>query len=585
MDADPQLRELQLVFIDEAKQLLAEAEENLLELERRGFDPALVDKAFRLAHNFKGSSRSVGFNVLGTLAHRYEDVLSAVKSRKRQLSPRLISSLLRCNDVLRREIECLQNNAGHKPAIDAELASLNAALEGPDDVEVGSSEKVTSHAPLTDAGFAIFDDEPVSPSSPRVKAQAVIGIASQSIDHKVAGTQGAADETLKVPARRLDALLNIIGELVVNQSILDDCRSRAETNSEIAAQALEYMSKLVSDLQSLSLSLRLVPIKPLFQKLRRTARDVAESMKKDIDFVDEGDYCELDKTVIDSIADPLNHMIRNAIDHGVDTAEERASAGKPKLARVKLSAVAQDDQVKIIISDDGRGLNKEKILAKAIANGMIKANAALSDAQIYSLIFAPGFSTKDQVTDVSGRGVGMEVVQRAVDALKGTISIESRVGKGTTFEISLPLSLSIVGGMVVQANGQRFIIPVSQLLETIELNKYSMETVAGSGKTLNLRGEVLPVFHLTDVLTRRRSKSAPQPGRESPVNRPALVTTYRGRKVTFEVDRIISQQKVVMKKLGREFDGLPGIVAGAILSNGEPGLVLSLDKLAAGADL
>lgn len=575
---DQQMRELQLIFIEEGKQSLADAEETLMALETTGFDVELVNKAFRLAHNFKGSARTVGFTELGKLAHKYEDLLTSIKKETLALSPKLISALLKCNDTLRKELLETQANPEYIPNVDAAIEALTEAASGGESISATLSAVPSTPEPDWTSGFGFFEDEAQKPalSQPTLK----------KINTPKAATPSVADETLKIPAQRLDVLLNIIGELVVNQSILDERRAKSDTGSPMAVQAIGYMSKLISDIQSLSISLRLVPIKPLFQKLRRTARDVADSLGKQVNLVEEGDYCELDKGVIDRMADPLNHMIRNAMDHGVDTAEERQKLGKSPVATVRVSALTQDDQVKITISDDGRGLNKDKILEKSIKNGLIKKGDELTDEQIFALIFAPGFSTKDQVTDVSGRGVGMEVVQRAVEDLKGSIRIESALGKGTTFEISLPLSLSIIGGMVVEANGQSYIVPVSQLVETIELNKYSIETVTGTGRTLNLRGEVLPVYNLASILHRKRGPVLKnKPDKDGvPPSRPALVTHYRGKKITFEVDKIVNQQKIVLKRLGKEFERIPGIVAGAVLSNGEPGLVLSLDQLVSGGD-
>ncbi len=591
MATDPQLRELQLVFIDEAKQFLEEAEETLLELEASGFQTELVNKAFRLAHNFKGSSRSVGFSELGKLAHKYEDILSAVKSGVKPLSPAVITALLGCNDTLKQEIKAYQSDENHSPNIEDALRAL-------DQIDIKESiHKESIHPPVESKAQEPSNTKPTEAEKMKDMLARGWGLFEENLQtlprhakkanqkpKNQAQSAQASDESLKIPAKRLDALLNIIGELVVNQSILDDCRQKDLLRSDISMQAISYMSKLIADIQNLSLSLRLVPIKPLFQKLRRTARDVASEIGKEINFIDEGDYCELDKNVIERIADPLNHMIRNAVDHGVDTKDERLKAGKSELATVKLSAVTLDDQVKIIVSDDGRGLDSAKILAKAKANNLVSEADDLTDPEIYSLIFAPGFSTKDKVTDVSGRGVGMEVVQKAVDDLKGSISIDSTLGKGTTFEISIPLSLSIIGGMVIQANGQKFIVPVSQLVETVELSKAATETVTGTSRTLNLRGDIVPSLNLSQILSRRMQKPQTQTsGDETKISRPALITHYRGKKVSFEVEEIISQQKVVLKHLGPEFEGIPGIVAGAILSNGEPGLVLSLDQLAAGA--
>jgi two-component system chemotaxis sensor kinase CheA len=588
-----------MVFIQEALGLLTDAEDTLLSLESSGFSVELVNKAFRLAHNFKGSAKSVGFSELGDLAHRYEDILSAIKSGQINLSPEVITALLKTNDRLKHEIESLQVSLDHKVNIEVDLERLDriaqnlcgrtSALE-----TVNSTSESTQPQSGEGVDFGLFLSEPEPLKSPG--AQVSQKSLHQAVPPAPSATgqppPGRSEEMHRVPASRLDTILNIIGEIVVNQSILDECRTRDDTGSAMAMQAIGYMSKLVFDLQNISLSLRLTPIKPLFQKLKRTARDVAESLGKPVNFVDEGDYCEIDKGVIDKIADPLNHMIRNAIDHGIDTPDERVLLGKSATPTVSLKVAALDDQVKITIQDDGRGLNKEKIMAKATSSGIVRPGKALTDQEIFRLIFAPGFSTKEQVTDVSGRGVGMEVVQRAVDDLKGSIDIKSQLNKGTIFEISLPLSLSIIAGMVISAAGQQFVIPISHLVETIELNKFKIESLNGNAKALNLRGEVLPIFNLADLIGRKNPRDSDRPnGRHKadkpnstalPVSRPALVTLAKGRKITFEVDQIENQQKVVLKRLGREFNGMFGVIGGAVLRNGEPSLVLSLDSLVAG---
>lgn len=586
---DSELRELQLIFIDEALGFLDGAEEGLISLEASGFDEKIVNTVFRYAHNFKGSANSVGYDKLGRLAHAFEDLLAEIKSGKRTLTTDLISLLLTCTDALRQDIKLYQDVPDHEPENAGLYKQLKDVLAA-DSTPTSGSDGAAITAPSEISGFGIFDDTlpeseaptPQSPPPPQLGSPA----ATVSPGSKQA--KANVDETLKIPASRLDQLLNIIGEIVVNQAILDQCLSTKSTASPMALDSIGYMSKLVSDIQALSLSLRLTPIKPLFQKLRRTARDVAASLGKKINLREVGEYSEIDKRVIEVIADPLNHMIRNAIDHGVDTVEERQLLGKPEVAQVSLEAYSQDDRIKIIVADDGRGLDRDKILAKARANGFSIADNT-SDEDVFKLIFAPGFSTAQAVTDVSGRGVGMEVVQRAVDDLKGQIEIRSKLGKGTQFVITLPLSLSIVGGMVVRSNGDHYVIPVSQLIETIELTKYPISTVTGMQKVVDLRGEVIPIYDLNMILKKHtrgqllpgKKATADQSAFVSSSKRPALVTTHKGRKVSFEVQDIVNQQKIVLKPLGKEFENVPGVVAGAVLSNGDPGLVLSLNQLVA----
>ncbi len=570
MTDDSQLHELQDVFLVEAAQIIEDLEQTLLELERNTSSIDLINTAFRLAHNFKGSAKSVAFSDLATLAHKFEDILSAVRKNEFTLSNSSISVLLKATDKLKSEVEGLRQNRNFKNDVKHEIKLLEEILTNKANPSEAKSAAPTDASQKSEEavdwskGFGFFNEDPARVETKKTHPPAVIPEKKHN----------QIDETLKIPASRLDNLLNIIGELVINQSIIDSFRSRDQLGSTGASQAIAYMSKLVVDIQSLSLALRLVPIRPLFQKLRRTARDVADSLGKSIDFQDIGDHCELDKGVVEKIADPLNHMIRNAIDHGVDTAEERKASGKDPVARIVLEASALEDQIKIIISDDGRGLNKEKIIAKAIAQKIIVPGQNVTDEQAYALIFQPNFSTKEQVSDFSGRGVGMDVVYKAVSDLKGSIKIFSNPGKGTRFEISLPLSLSIISGMVVDVGGSQYVVPVSQLLETIETGKHPVETFTGTARAINLRGEVVPIFRLSDILGQKRKNQEYQ-------RHPALVVMHRDRKVAFEVDHIVNQQKVVLKKLGSEFQGLPGVIAGAVLSTGEAGLILSLELLIA----
>jgi two-component system chemotaxis sensor kinase CheA len=559
---DDMLKELQATFLGEGHAILEELESALLELDGGASGPELMNRLFRLAHNFKGSSRAVGFTAVADLAHKLEDLLTALKSGALALQPTIVTAMLGARDALRRGLDAAAAGDDETAALTAAAAALAAVSGAP------------AAAPPHDGGFGFFDDEPTKTPPPAPTVAAKPAVAPPAASAASRATPAQPEELLRIPAARLDALLNLVGELVVNRTILDEHRMRGTVASPPALQTLAYISKLITDVQQIALGLRLVEVRPLLQKLRRTARDVAAQLGRDVEFVAEGEHVELDKSVLDGISDPLTHMVRNAVDHGCDTPEEREKAGKPPTAKVRVAAVEQEDRVAITIEDDGRGLDRERILRKAVERGLVSPGAPLSDQQIHALIFHPGFSTKDAVSDISGRGVGMEVVQRAIDDLKGTIEIESSPGKGSRFVITLPLSLSIIGGMVVEAGSRRFVLPVSQLSETIDLSKLRIETSAAAGPMINLRGEVVPVYSLAALL-----RLPPTPGGASGRKRPAILAVHRGRKVSFEVDAILSQQHVVLKRLGRPFRGLPGVMAGAILSDGEPGLVLNLHEL------
>lgn len=567
---DEILKELQVTFIAEAEGILEGLESALLELDGGERNADLLNRLFRLAHNFKGSARSVGFNELAELAHKLEDVLSALKNQTLDGSVGVVSSLLVGLDGLKSGLAAARVGAPTPP----DLATARDVL-----IQVFGAKAPAPVSPEPEVqGFGFFDE----PAPARPKAldvtphQADRPLPPVAEESKVKAQ--APDEQVRVPAGRLDMLLNLVGELVVNRAILDEHRSRGTTASPDAVGTLAYMSKLISDVQGIALSLRLVQIRPLFQKLRRAARDVAQQVERDVEFIVEGEHVELDKSVLDRMSDPLTHMIRNAVDHGVESPDAREAAGKSRTATVRVAAIEQEDRVVIRVADDGRGLDAQKIKAKALERGLIAQGAELSAREIYALIFRPGFSTKEQVTDISGRGVGLEVVQRAVDELKGTIEIDSQAGKGTTFSITLPLSLSIIGGMVVMVDDRRYVIPISQLTETLDLARLRIESSTGTGHMVDLRGDVIPVYSLSRLLAPGRAERSKSTS-ESKAHRPAIVTSHRGRRMTFEVDAILAQQYVVLKRLGRQLSGLPGITAGAILSDGEPGLVLNLHEL------
>jgi two-component system chemotaxis sensor kinase CheA len=421
-----------------------------------------------------------------------------------------------------------------------------------------ASPSTSTSAPVTDAILK----EPVTATVP-----------GGAVVPPPANVKPVEEENLKVNRHKLDSLLNLIGELVVNQSMISGHRSQGTLESEHSDEILGYIEKLVYEIQGISISLRMTPIVPLFQKLKRIARDAGSTLSKTIQFVTEGEHVEVDKVILDRISDPLTHLVRNAVDHGLETDEERVQAGKLEKAIIVLKAEHQEDRIVLTLKDNGRGMNPQKLIAKAVEKGLISPQDVLSNTEAYDLIFKPGFSTKEAVTEMSGRGVGMDVVQRAISDLKGTIQIQTELGKGTEFVISLPLSLSILTGMVVGVDNHKYVVPVSQLVETVELNHFRIESSAGQGRIFNLRGEVIPIYSLSSILRLDKVKDSQFPKKKSC---PGLITVHNGRKISFQIDQIFGQQQIVLKKLGSEMQDLPGVVAGAILSTGEPGLVLSL---------
>jgi two-component system chemotaxis sensor kinase CheA len=381
----------------------------------------------------------------------------------------------------------------------------------------------------------------------------------------------AVKETVKVEAERLDRLLDAIGELVIAESMIVQSAELKGKVSPMMVQRLAQLDKITRGLQEMGTSLRMVPIRPVFQKMARLVRDLSKKQGKAIEFLTEGDDTELDKTVVEKIGDPLVHMVRNAVDHGIETDPGmRTSGGKPVAATVRLSAFQKGGNICIKLEDDGRGLNKEAIIKKARENGLIKPDAVLEDREAWQLIFEPGFSTAKQVTETSGRGVGMDVVKRNVEELRGRIDIQSELGFGTTFSIWLPLTLAIIDGMIVRLGRERFIFPTLSILRIVPLAKDGIYTVTGKGEMLKLQDELIPLMRLSQLY----------PGFDSgDWSRLAVIVESDGKKMGIPVDELLGQQQIVIKSLGESFKNIPGLTGGAILSDGNVGMILDVDGL------
>lgn len=378
---------------------------------------------------------------------------------------------------------------------------------------------------------------------------------------------GGELETVRVDRERLDELINQIGELVIGASMVE--QEVGQLTGGRSLESLGALGKIVRDLQEMSLGLRMVPIAATFQKMNRVIRDVAKKLNKKIEFTTEGDDTELDKTVVDQISDPLVHMIRNAADHGIETPEERLLAGKSETGNVSLRAFQQGGNVYIELQDDGRGLNRKKILAKAIERGLVAEDATLSDAEICSLIFQPGFSTANEVTDVSGRGVGMDVVRRNVEALQGSVSIRSDEGKGSILSVRLPLTLAILDGLLIRLSDEVFVIPLLSVVESICLQPNDIKQIVSVGEVIQLRGEIVPLVRLHERLNIFDAELH----REQTL---VVIVEDQGRRLALRVDELLGQQQVVIKNLETNFRKVPGVAGATILGDGRVALILDV---------
>ncbi len=563
--------QLKLTFLEEAQELLEGCEQSFMDLESESCNKSVLTKIFRLAHSFKGSAGAAGFEDLMHLAHHLESLLVKLTEGKLTVSPHIVSLLLRSNDQLRRMVSELRNDVTCRIPIQCWIDEIQMAEEyqelinsTPTESEKEAAAGANKPAALSHPGFEIFSDD--SPTfSPKL---AIAPTPAEKIPVH------AAEESIRVNLRRIDSLVNDVGELVILQTTLYQYRTSIE--SPFIQKTIAHLEKITRQIQDTAMGLRLVSIKPTFQKMQRIVRDSAQALDKKIILETHGEETEIDKTVLDILADPLVHLIRNAVDHGIETCEDRIAAGKKPEGLVVLNAFNQGDKLIIEIRDDGKGLDTVKLLAKARAIGLVSATANPSLHEIYQLIFASGFSTKDAVTSLSGRGVGMDVVKTHIEQVKGTIDIQSEVGKGTTFRIILPLSMALIDGMIIRAGGQRYVIPITAVVESLQPREENLDYVTGRGYYLNLRGKTLPVYRLTEMF-----KSAEGPELTQSI---AIVgQTSHGESFALIVEDIIGQQQIVVKALGPELQNVAGLTGAAILGDGRAALILDIAELVQGA--
>jgi two-component system chemotaxis sensor kinase CheA len=426
--------------------------------------------------------------------------------------------------------------------------------------------EVTPDAHPVPAAVSVPADLPPPDKTPRGAGPAAPPPAPSSAAAPVATTQ---TPTVRVDLDRVDRLVNLVGELVINQAMLSQSvrQGGLPPNSPVMAGLDEFL-QLTRDIQDSVMMIRAQPIKPLFQRMGRIVREAASRTGKAVRLETSGEGTEIDKTVLDKLTDPLTHMIRNAVDHGLESAEVRRAAGKPDEGTVHLAAHHRSGRVIIDVSDDGGGLDRARIRARAIERGLLAEEADPTPSDLDALLFQPGFSTVDTVSDLSGRGVGMDVVKRAIQTLGGRIAITTEPGQGTTFSISLPLTLAILDGMVVEAGGETMVMPLGAVLETQTVTGADMDALTPESRVLRVRGRMLPLLDLGEVLGHH-------PRRDDLAGCVALIVQAEGgSRYALTVDRIADQRQVVIKGLGDSYGPIPGIAAATILGDGQVALIL-----------
>ncbi|HYW50323.1 MAG TPA: chemotaxis protein CheA [Gemmatimonadaceae bacterium] len=550
-------------FIAESRESMTGAEAALLALEANPEDIEAINTVFRAFHTVKGTAAFMGLDRLAEFAHHAESLLSRVRDRELAYTQAVANLALRSNDVLAEFLDAVEKSVQTQAAIalPSDYAELMHDLLNVDAVLAGIDTRAPAEAPAA----------PSLAIAPTVRRDAAPETAAgRGPTARVAKSE--ADLSVRVRTDRLDRLIDMVGELVIAQSMIAADPAVMAAGQHDLVKKVSHAGKIMRELQDLSMSMRMVPLKSTFQKLTRLVRDVALKAGKVVELVTDGEDTELDRNMVDAIADPLVHMVRNAVDHGVEGPAERERVGKPRAGRVKLAAFQQGGSVIVELRDDGRGLNRDRILAKAIEKGLVPANASLTDSEINALIFAPGFSTAEQVTDISGRGVGMDVVRRNIESIRGRIDIQSALGQGTTFQIRLPLTLAVTDGMLVRVGDERYIVPLTSISLSFRPEPDMLSMIPPNGEVVMLRGEVLPVVRLHQMFGIRDAVTDPSEA--------ILMIVGEGEfRVALLVDQLLGQQQVVAKTLGDGVGEIPGISGGAILSDGRVGLIIDIARM------
>jgi two-component system chemotaxis sensor kinase CheA len=591
-DADGELMRL---FCSESQDLLQDIEQGVLVLEERPDDKETLATVFRAFHTFKGNASVMKLAVIQRLAHELESLLDAARRGAHRLDHRAIDAILAGADIFKRFIDEMAgqiegNGVGRQISLPvaAVIDEVRALLSGQPQASAPQAARIATPAPVVSAAVA---PQPVVVSAPAVitlpppaaeispapmpaiimPADSEQPAAARPAAAAASAGAGAAG-LIRVDTAKLDGLIDLVGELVIAQSMVTQNSDLQAVASEQLARSLGQLRGISTELQRTALSLRMVPVRGTFQKMARLVRDLSGQVGKEIRLVLEGEETEVDRTLVEELGDPLVHMIRNAADHGIESPTDRVAAGKDSSGTITLRAFHKGGMVFLQIQDDGRGLSVSRIRGKAVERGLISAQESLTDREVLDLIFAPGFSLASTVTDLSGRGVGMDVVRRNIERLRGTIEIDSVEGRGTTFTIGLPLTLAIIEGLLVQVADQRFVVPTLSVRESFRPLPSMLSVVQGRGEMVTVRGTLTPLLRLANHLHIPSAVADPTQG--------IVMVLEAGQDCRCVlVDALVGKQEVVIKSLGETFQNQQEFAGAAILGDGRVGLILDTTAL------
>ncbi len=551
MSLDMDMSEFHGVFFEETSEHLASLETLLVGLDRKQPDPEAMNAIFRAAHSIKGSAGTFGFPDMAAVTHDLETLLDKARKGELVLTEEIVDITLEARDILLAQLDHHQGAAAVAPSLVESLCARVRALAS------GTTSTVAEV------------DTPV---------EAAVPIEVANAEQPKAAVKVIESSSIRVSVEKVDQLINLVGELVITQSMLalteQSPLNDGSAEAERLLERLQQLERNTRELQETVMSIRMLPVSAVFNRFPRLVRDLAGKLDKHIELRTFGESTELDRGVIEKITDPLTHLIRNSVDHGIELPDERVAAGKPAKGVLTLSAYHQGGSVVIKIQDDGKGFDRDRILAKARERS-IQLSDTPTDQEIWNLIFAPGFSTADAVTDVSGRGVGMDVVRRNIENLGGRVDLQSAPGVGTTITIRLPLTLAIMDGMSVGIGEQNYIVPLTAIIESLRPLPKDLKSLVGhdgsKGRLVLVRGEYLPLVALHEVFNIEPKSAEPEKGIL------IIVDTESGRAALF-VDELLGQRQVVIKSLESNYRKVPGISAATIMGDGSVSMILDVSE-------
>ncbi|MBI4776595.1 MAG: chemotaxis protein CheA [Deltaproteobacteria bacterium] len=572
-------------FITETLSNLEEVEPLVVELESDPTNKEIIGAIFRCFHTAKGVSGFLNLRRMNRYTHESENLLDEVRNDRIHFDQRIGDFLFEGFDFLREMLEGIRANLDksipYEPDYDVDpgIQRIHALLSDTYQPEVPAPDEDVRE-PI---GRILVDMKRVTPEdidsalemqkeTPSKKIGEILSaegkVTGKDVDEAL-NRQKSAEPTIRVATEKLDHIVDMVGELVIAQALVAENPVIQQTSDQKLVKDFSQLNRITSELQKTAMSMRMVPIRQTFQKMVRLVRDLSRKSGKLVDLTMAGEDTEIDRNLVDQVYDPLVHMVRNAMDHGLESPDERVSAGKSPSGALQLRAYHQGGHLFIEIAEDGRGLDRDKILKKAIDRGLVKPGGDYSDNEVFNFIFLPGFSTAERITDISGRGVGMDVVKKFVEKVRGIVEIKSTPGRGSTFIIKLPLTLAIIDGIVVMVGGERYIIPAQSVKESLQARKDQYITVSGKGEAINIRGKIFSLIRLHRIFDIKTEKTSLE-------DAILAVVEYENREACLMVDDVVGKQEVVIKSLGHRLSKVKGFSGGTILGDGRVGLILDI---------